>query len=121
MKRRRPEAVAAPPLKDDEATILLGGWAARRPGVAENARVDVGFWLFLDGDDGFVQAWHKHETWLRDCASRWGIEPRHYIRPANEHNLRFVTSEPRGDELGPFFYCEALALAGPQRADGGTE
>ena len=66
----------------------------------------------MDGENGLARAWREHEGWLRSCASAWGVSPGYYIEPANTFGLRFVTSEPRGDEQGPFYFGEALMIAG---------
>jgi hypothetical protein len=63
-----------------------------------------------------VKVWQQHDAWLRARAAAWGWTPRFYVLPPNEYHLRFLTTDHEAANEGPFFYAEALSLAGPQRA-----
>jgi hypothetical protein len=92
--------------------ILLDGWGAKPPGQPEaHGFGQTGLWLWIHDE---LQGWRDHEPYLRQLAQSWGWKPEYRIRPANEYGLRFVDHGGRGD--GPYFYAEALNLAGPQRA-----
>jgi hypothetical protein len=63
-----------PPLSDECAAVLLGGWSARPPGGERPGDSSL-FDLFAARDEGIVQLWREHEEYLRERAMAWGIEP----------------------------------------------
>lgn len=118
--RRRRRATDPHAIGERAAAIVLDGWSAEPPHDAPVADAEI-FDLLLSGETGLAQLWTAHEHWLRSIAQTWGIEPRYFVEPPNIHGRRFVTSEPRGEEAGAFFFGEALAVAGPQQIHIGAE
>lgn len=113
----RRSVIAATPVTDSVAAILLHGWSADPPAGRAHGFGDGLIDLVLDLDP--AECWREHEAYLRGVAARWKWEPTHYIAPMNEFNLRLVLEPDEDDhtdeEDGPFYFAEALALAGPQR------
>jgi hypothetical protein len=96
------------------AAILLGGWAAEPPGGRDHGFGDGVLDLFAEAST-LAERWQQHEPYLRALARTWCVEPGWYVEPRNEYGLRFVVSERGKRNDGPYYYAEALALAGPQR------